>query len=208
MGFHPSHRASRFPGGTLCWSCGSFSSSRRAVGLRHPCPGAPSEAGRTIIDRVASGRSARWLPADADDAARRDREFTLDRARRIQAENKERVRLASLLRPRLRLRSKSTPLSTPSAEACRTIRLVRKTSPGDLVVLEPKRHRSALISHLDDLDDLVLEDALDVAALHLDADILNALAQEEVLDALNWPSDFAVQTGDEDDPFNNGVSLG
>ena len=90
------------------------------------------------------------------------------------------------------------------------MRLVRKSSPGDVVVLEPMRHRSARISHLVDLEVLLeLEDPLeDSAPLHLDTDVLSALSHEEVVEALNWPSDLIVQADDEDDPFNHGVSLG
>ena len=91
------------------------------------------------------------------------------------------------------------------------MRLVRRSSPGDVVVLEPKRHRSARISHLEDLEFLLeLEDPLDDSApLHLDMDVLSALSQEEVVEALNWPLDGNVQADDlEDDPFNHGVSLG
>ena len=211
-GFNLSHRASRYPGGVLCWSCGAFSSSSRAVGLRRQCPGVPSPSGITIIERVAAGKAARWLPDDPYETSRRDREFTLERAWRVQAASRESRRLGALLK--LRLNSKSTPCIGPSVEEVRHgFRLVRKTAPNTLTILEPKRHRSAQVTALEDNDpdselEGVLEDDAQPQSLLSDVDLIGALDRDEIFEALSWPSGEAEAEIQDGDPFGHGWAMG
>ena len=199
----------------MCWACGAFSSSSRAVGLRRPCPGVPTAAGSVIIERVAAGKAARWLPDDSTEVARRDREFTLNRALREQAEHRAIRRCSAALGRRLNHKTPAAPFS------CEPVRhghrLTRKTLPGTLTILEPQRQRSAAqFSHLEDHDPpSEAEDGLEVAApsqvpWHSAADLADALSRDDIWEALNWPEvDPQAEFGySDDDPFGNGVVLG
>ena len=114
-----------------------------------------------------------------------------------------------------RLNVKSAPIPLPSGEIVRHgNRLTRKTVPGDSTILEPKRHRSAQISHLEDLDPFSdAKDGLEVGAppsqpLHSDADLINALSRDEIWEALNWPEGDPLAEIDDGDPFGNGFAMG
>ena len=179
----------------------------------------PTAAGSVIIERVAAGKAARWLPDDSTEVARRDREFTLKRALREQAEHRAIRRCSAALGRRLNHKTPAPPTtpSTPCDPIRHGRRLTCKTPPGTLTILEPQRHRSAAqCSHLEDQDPpSEAEDGLEVAQLsqipwHSDADLADALSRDDIWEALNWPegdpqADFGYS---DDDPFGNGVVMG
>ena len=104
LGFHPTHRIGGFDGGHICWDCGAFSSSNRAVGLRRPCT-TPTQAGRAARCRVAQGRAAKWMPRDAAEARTIARAALVDRACQLQQRHSEQAKAAALLEAPKRRRS-------------------------------------------------------------------------------------------------------
>ena len=86
-GFDPSHQLGRTPNGVICWRCGAWSESTRAVGLRHAC-GQPTKTARLAIERVATGRTARWTPEEATARALNFRHLTIHRAEALQREER------------------------------------------------------------------------------------------------------------------------
>ena len=92
LGYRASHLTSRYPGGVICWKCGCWSSSTRAVGLRKPCNLVPTPSGALAIERVIDGRPARWQPRDVGDLAWRERAATLQHA--LDLQQRERLRRA------------------------------------------------------------------------------------------------------------------
>ena len=115
-GFDTSHQLGRTPNGVICWRCGAWSESNRAVGLRHPC-GQPSKAAKLAIERVATGRTARWVPEEAVVRARNFRHLTVRRADALQREERACRAAAPLLASstptpvRRRLRGKQSLLA-------------------------------------------------------------------------------------------------
>ena len=107
----------------------------------------------------------------------------------------------------LELRSPSSSQLGPDSAV--RIRLNCKTSPQAITIREPQRHRSAAITHLEEMDAFSDdEDSSEVQlSPHTDPDILNAIGHEEVWEALNWQAAEAEPAG-YDDPFEHGVSLG
>ena len=101
-GFHHSHWVGGFDGGLICWTCGAFSSSNRAVGLRRPCV-RPTQAGVAARTRVAQGRAAKWVPRDSEEARAIARTAVVERACQLQQRHREEVKAAAALeRPKRR----------------------------------------------------------------------------------------------------------
>ena len=137
--------------------------------------------------------------------SRRDREFTLDRARRLQATSREARRLSI---GRVRLNTKTSP---PDDLVRIRYRLPRKTAPGSVDVIEPKRHRSVFQASFEELDipsddEAAPEDGF--LPLHSDPDLDGAFNSSEIWEALTWPVLSVPAEFDDSDPLGNGVALG
>ena len=194
LNFDGSHQLSRFPGGVVCWKCGCWSASARAVGLRKPCANRATPSGRLALDRVSQGRPARWMPVDEAEATKnaRERAQTVQRAEELQ--RLETLRRSLVLESegtgtakRYRYYSKQPPRSTVASASDQPA-----TTPDEALSF------GALTSTASDLPDVhFLDPVLNIYDLEL-------LTMGELIEAQL----VGFEEVDNEDPFAWGMAMG
>ena len=138
--------------------------------MRHPC-GQPSKAAKLAIERVATGRTARWVPEEAIVRARNFRHMTVHRAEALHREERACCAAAPLL---------ATSTATPVRRRLRG----KQALPAAAVYLHSAVTAETPAAGAPNPDALIEDPDLEIAALPLEDLVDDALSPADAVRVL------------------------